>query len=387
MSISGTDIISHLKNLKNIHIVFSIDLDAIITSSMLMRLAREEDIEVYLAPFYSASKPIDTETSVLLVKVLQRTPIGGLRIEQIDDILRKDPKVIASTAMYLLRELKKHIVVPRYLELISLVAMLSLSRGSTYDKNLFEIHKSLINEAIDKNLFTITDTLRLFGYPRRDVIDALVKTVDPYVVGVSLDYEGSKQILESIGGSIINEEAKTKLAEIITSRISSYCKICEPIIGSKIVIKDAVPIDDAYEAVYMFYSYMDVMGVEPLIYLGIDSKIIEVVKGVFDYISRSLKNLVDHVIERGNIKKIIVKGIKLSVIDISSFSPMPPLYTAHRVLRALNLTEDITIYSNDKEYFLPLPFIAPRWLYDKELNIEKGYAIFKSLQELGDVFR
>lgn|GEM_PF-972107 len=381
------NIVSYIKNVKNLYVVFSADLDSIIASSIIMRIAREEDVETYLAPFYEATRPSDASSSILLVKVLQRTPVGGLKITQLDDLVGKDPKIISSTSMHLLRELKKHIVVPRYIDVLSLVAMLSLARGSIYDQNVIEVHKKLLSEAVDNSLFTFIDTLRLFGYPRRDVIDALIKTVDPYILGVSLNREGSKKVLEDIGGSVSSEEAKTKLVDQLASILSSYCKSCEPITGTKIILRDLTPVDDVYEATYALYCYMDALGLDPLVYVSISSKIIDIARGVFDYMSKPLRELVDYVIENGGAKRVISRGVKMGIVDISTLQTTPPLFVAHRVLRALGLTEDVTVFSNGKEYLLPAPLIAPRWPYDKELNIEKSFVVFRSLQDVGEAFR
>ncbi|MEM3980522.1 MAG: hypothetical protein QXF79_04615, partial [Ignisphaera sp.] len=334
-----------------------------------------------------ASKPSDPGSSVILVKVLQRTPISGVKITHMDELVGKDPKIISSFTMHLLKELKKQIIVPRFVEILSLIAMLSLSRSSTYDKNIFEVHRVLLEEAVEKNLFSMMETLRLFGYPRRDVIEALVKTVDPYILEVSLNYDGCRKLLEEVGGSLSSNEAKSKLIEILASRLSSYCRSCEPLVGPKIVLKDTTPIDDVYEATYILYSYMDLQGVDPLIYICIDNRVIDIAKGVFEYMSKTIKDLVDHVIGGANIKKFIVKGVKVGVIDISATGQIPPLFTVHRILRSIGITEDVTVFTNGKEFLLPLPLIAPRWPYDKELVIERGYAIFKSLQDLGEVFK
>lgn len=384
---SSINLISYMRSLKHLYTVFSADLDAIIASSMLMRIAREEGVDIYVAPFYSASRPLELDSSVVLVKVLQRIAVGGLRIVQLDDILGRDPRIISSITLYLLKELKKSIVVPKYLELVSLIAVASLSRGSIYDSNIIEVHKMLLSETIDKNLYTVVETLKLFGYPKKELVEALTKTVDPYILGISLSYEGSRKLVEDIGGGISSEDAKAKLIHILSSRMSSYCKSCESILGQKIIIKDGHPIDDIYETTYALYTYMDISGLEPLIYICIDSRIIELAKGVYNYMSQLLKQTTDHIIEEGGAKKIIVRGIKVGMIDISSESTIPPLYTIHRILRSLGLTEDITVFTNGKEYLLPLPFIAPKWPYDKDIYIEKNYAIFKSLQDLSEVFK
>lgn len=381
------NVISYIKSVKHMYIVFSADLDAIITSSLLLRVAREEDVEAYLATFYEASKPSDPGSSILLVKVLQRTPVSGVKIIHIDELVGRDPKIISSSTMHLLRELKKQILVPRYIEMLSLIAMLSLSRSSTYDKNIIEVHRALLEEAVDKNLFSMLETLRLFGYPRRDVVEALAKTVDPYVLGVSLNYDGCKKLLEEVGGSLSSNEAKSKLIEILASKLSSYCRSCESLVGPKIILKDATPIDDVYEATYNLYSYIDLQGVDPLIYVCMDSRIIDIAKGVFEYMSKPIKDLIDYVVSGANIKKVIVKGVKVGVVDISTVSRMPPLFTVHKILRSIGVTEDVTVFTNGKEFLLPLPFVAPRWPYDKELAIERGYAVFKALQDLGEVFK
>lgn len=383
----SVNIVSFIKNVRNLYVVFSADLDSIMASSLLLRIAWEEGTEVYVAPFYEASKPSEAGSTVLLIKVLQRTPISGVKTVQLDELVGKDPKIISSSTMFLLRELKKQIIVSRYIELLSIVAMLSLSRGSVYDKNVVEVHKSLLEVAIDKDVFSFIETLRLFGYPKRDIIESLIKTIDPYILKVSLDYEGSRKVLESVEGSTSSDEFRSKLVEVLASRLSSYCRSCEPLVGPKIVLKEAIHVDDVYEATYALYSYIDAQGVDPLIYVCLDSRIIEIARGVFDYMSKQVKDVVDKVIEEIGVKKVMVKGIKIGVIDISSLNRLPPLYTVHKILRAIGLTEDITVFTDGKEVFSPLVFLTPRWPYDKELVVEKGYAVFRSLQDLGEVFK
>jgi hypothetical protein len=382
------NIVSFIKSVKRLYTVFSIDLDSIIASSLLMRIALEEGVEIYSAPFYDASKPYEPGSVVLLVKVLQRTPVSGVRTVQLEELVGKDPKIISSVTMHLVKELKKQIIISRYIDILSIISMLSLSRSSIYDRNLVEVHKNLLDEAIDKTLFSFIDTLRFFGYPKRDIVESITKTVDPYIVGVSLDYEGARKILETVGGSISIDEAKSKLIEIISSKLSSYCRSCEPLVGSKIVLKEtSYLIDDVYEATYALYSYIDVQGVEPSLYLCLDSRVIGIAGGVFDYVSKYIKDVVDGVIEGAGIKRMIIKGVKIGTVDISTASRIPPLYTVHKILRAIGFTEDITLFTDGKEWFLPLPFIAPRWPYDKELLIEKGYVVFKSVQDVGEVFK
>lgn len=387
MTSAGLNIVSFVRNLKYLYIVFSADLDSIITSSMLMRVAREEGVEVYLAPFYAVSMPIDSGSTVILVKVLQRAPVGNVKVIQVDDLVGKDPKVIASTAIYLLKEIKKHIVMPRFIDVLALVSMLSINRGSVHDENVIDVHKQLLDEAIDKDIYMFIDSLKLFGYPKRDIVESLMKTVDPYIYGVSLDLDGSRKLLESLGGNISNEEVKMRLINEISSRLSSYCRTCSLILGRKIVLKDAILFDDPYEAVYILSNYVDVMGPEPLLYACMDSRVVEVAKGVYEYTLKRVKEVVDQVIAKGDVRRVIVKGVRLSIVDISSAGPGTPLYVIHRILRALGLAEDITVFSNGREYILPLQFVAPRWPYDKELHIEKGRVVFDNIQAVGEVFK
>ncbi|MEM2389026.1 MAG: hypothetical protein QW215_02185, partial [Ignisphaera sp.] len=75
------------------------------------------------------------------------------------------------------------------------------------------------------------------------------------------------------------------------------------------------------------------------------------------------------------------------VIDISSENTIPPLYTIHRILKAIGIADELSVYVHGGEYLLPLQFVEPRWPFDKELNIERNYAIFSSLQDIGDVVR
>lgn len=382
----SSSIVNYLKNYKRVYIIYSTDLDAILSASMLLQIAREEDIKIYLASFYTASKPMDSDALLILIKVFQKSPVGGLKIIQIDDVLGKDPRVSTSITLHIVKELKKSLILSKYLEVISLAAMLSLSRSSVYDDNLISVHKNLIEESIDKNLYTFVDSIRLFGYPKRDVIESLVRTVDPYIVGISLDYEGSKKLLESIGG-LQNEETKTKFINILNNMLVNYNKSGISILGPKIILRDVDIVDDIYETVYMFYAYMDLIGVDPILYACIDSRILDIIKGAYNYVLKYLKEFIDTTINENKIRKMVIRGIKVSVLDISTLSTIPPLYTSYRILRSLGLVDEIVAFTNGKEFLLPLPFIMPRWPYDKELHIERNYVVFTSLQDLGEVFK
>ncbi len=380
------ELLSLLKSSKSLYIVYSPNIDSIHSTFLLYRLLKEHDIDIQLAPFYRASKPVESGVTVLLIGVFQRTPLASYRILYIDDYIGRDPKTFLSISLHMVKELKNYWIIPRTLEVLSLAAMLSLSKSTLYDEKLFEAHKNLIESSISKEFWEYTNTLRLFGYPKTDLATALERTIDPYILGYSLDSENSRKFQISLG-NITNMDVKKKVDEEITKILSSYSRNPINIIGDKIVVKGVDDVDDIYESTYILQTFIDLKGPDALIYLYIDTEFFKYVKMFFNSMIRRIKDFIENIIRNQLVKRVIVKGNRVSIVDISTEQYPLPLCTIYRILRALGLIDEIAVFSHGKEYLLPVYFIEPRWPLDKELSIEKYGIILSSLQEIGDVIR
>uniref|UniRef100_A0A7J3QEV0 Phosphoesterase n=1 Tax=Ignisphaera aggregans TaxID=334771 RepID=A0A7J3QEV0_9CREN len=383
MSRNINEISSMANTYKSLYIVYSPILDSIYTASLLLRALRDVEAEIQLAPFYTAQKPISSGV-VLGIGILQKTSLSGSRFMLIDDFIGRDPKSFQSYSLYLLRIVKNIWIVPKPIEALALSSMLSLSKWSLYDEKLFEAHRQLLTEAISGDIWDYITTLRLFGYPKRDLMSALIRTIDPYIPGISFDEEGSRRVLQIVSDKI-DEEGKKKLQEELTKNLSAYIKNAPSILGGKIIVKGVEGFEDPYEVTYALYTYMDLKGSEPLLYLSLDTSIMSIAIGRYVNTIRLYKNLIDEIIKGQNIRRVIVKGVRLGVIDISSEGSIPPLYTVHRILRALGIADELTVYMHGNEYLLPVQFMEPRWPFDKEVNIERNYAISSSLQDIGEL--
>jgi hypothetical protein len=102
---------------------------------------------------------------------------------------------------------------------------------------------------------------------------------------------------------------------------------------------------------------------------------------------KQFKSLIDSLVQSAGIKRFIIKSVRVGVVDFSTEPKTPPLYTLYRILKGVGLAEEVMVFTNGKEFLLPIQFLEPRWPLDKELNIEKNYVVLSSLQSVGDVLK
>ncbi len=380
------ELLSLLKSCKSLYIVYSPNIDSLHSTFLLYRVLKEHEIDIQLAPFYRASKPIESGVTVLMIGVFQRTPLANYRILYLDDYIGRDPKTSLSISLHIVKELKNYWIIPRTLEVLSLAAMLSLSRYSLYDEKLFEAHRNLVETAISKEFWEYVNTLRLFGYPKIDLATSLEKTIDPYILGYSLDSENSKKFQVAIG-EVTGVDIRNKINEEITKILSTYSRNPISIIGNKIIVRGVDDIDDIYEATYFLQTFIDLKGPDTLIYLYTNLEFFKYIKIYSSSVIKRIKNFIDETIRNQLIKRVIIRGNRVSVIDISIEQYPLPLYTVYRIFRALGLVDEIAVFSHGKEYLLPIQFIEPRWPLDRELNMDRHNIVLSSLQEIGDVIR
>jgi hypothetical protein len=377
------ELVALAKQVKSLYIIYGSSVDSVFSAALLLKFFKEQDIDVLLAPFYEASKPLG-EGLVVGVGILQR-PISGVRFLSIDDFLGKELSAIQSTSIHLIRNIKDFWIIPRTLEALALSAMLSLSKVS-YDESFVEVHKEVLEEALSKDVWEYSESIRLFGYPRRDVVQALEKSLEPYITGLSLDPDNCmamvKRIREEVKGDIIN-----KLVEEVEKILAKYSRATQKLVGPKIMVKNVEDVEDVYESFYAMTLYMDLKGSEPLLYLALEPQLMKYLIPLLFSTLRQFKSLIDSLVQSAGIKRFIIKSIRVGVVDFSTEPKTPPLYTLYRILKGVGLAEEVMVFTNGREFLLPIQFLEPRWPLDKELNIEKNYVVLSSLQSVGDVLK
>jgi len=377
------ELVALAKQVKSLYIIYGSSVDSVFSAALLLKFFKEQDIDVLLAPFYEASKPLG-EGLVVGVGILQR-PISGVRFLSIDDFLGKELSAIQSTSIHLIRNIKDFWIIPRTLEALALSAMFSLSKVS-YDESFVEVHKEVLEEALSKDVWEYSESIRLFGYPRRDVVQALEKSLEPYITGLSLDPDNCmamvKRIREEVKGDIIN-----KLVEEVEKILAKYSRATRKLVGPKIMVKNVEDVEDVYESFYAMTLYMDLKGSEPLLYLALEPQLMKYLIPLLFSTLKQFKSLIDSLVQSAGIKRFIIKSIRVGVVDFSTEPKTPPLYTLYRILKGVGLAEEVMVFTNGKEFLLPIQFLEPRWPLDKELNIEKNYVVLSSLQSVGDVLK
>uniref|UniRef100_A0A7C4BB53 Uncharacterized protein n=1 Tax=Ignisphaera aggregans TaxID=334771 RepID=A0A7C4BB53_9CREN len=378
------ELVTIAKQVRSLYIVYGSSIDSVFSAALLLKFFKEQDVDVFLAPFYEASKPLG-EGLVIGLGILQR-PLSGIRFLSIDDFLGKDISTIQSTSLHLIKNIKDFWIIPRALEVIALSAMLSLSKASSYDENLVEIHKGILEECLSKDVWEYSESIRLFGYPRRDIVQALEKSIEPYIPGLTLDSDNciamAKRIREEAKGDVVS-----RLVEEVEKLLSKYSRFAPKLRGPKLIVKNVEEVEDVYEAFYAMSLYMDLKGPEHLLYIALEPQIMKYLNSLMFSTLKQFKPFMNNLIQSAGIKRFIVKSIRIGVVDISTESRTPPLYTLYRILKGVGLAEEITVFTNGKEFILPVQFLEPRWPLDKEMNIEKNYVILPTLQSVGDVLK
>ncbi|MEM0027586.1 MAG: hypothetical protein QXT53_06190 [Ignisphaera sp.] len=379
------ELVALVKQVKGVYIVYAPTIDSIFSASLLLRFFKEYEADIMLAPYYSASKP-SGDGITIGVGVMQRSPLPGTRYVSIDDFLERDVSIVQSTSIHLVRNIKNYWIVPKTIEALSMSAMLSIARSTLYDENVVEIHKAVLEEAVSKDLWEYTQSLRLFGYPRIDAAQALAKTLEPYIVGVSLDDKAGSEIVSKVLAAKEKDIVKG-VAEEVEKIVSSYGRGAPSVIGPKIIVKNVEGVVDLYETVYALSFYLDLKGAEAPLYITLEPRIVGYAVARMYSTLKQFKNFIDNLIKGLAIKRFIVKGIRIGVVDISTEPSVPPLYTLYRILKGVGLAEDITVFTNGKEYLLPLQLVEARWPLEKELNIDRNYIVLPNIQSVGDVIK
>ena len=71
------ELVSLAKQVKSLYIVYAPSIDCALSAAILLRFFRTQDVDVFLAPFFSASKPIGNAV-VISIGILQRPSAGEI---------------------------------------------------------------------------------------------------------------------------------------------------------------------------------------------------------------------------------------------------------------------------------------------------------------------
>lgn len=387
---SFSELLTIARSYKAITLVFSPQIDSLVSASLLLRLLKDEDVDVQLAPFYEAVKPIDSRTPILLLGVFQRSVVSGYRVLHLDDFIGRDPRSLLSLSLYTLKNLKDVWIVPQELEVLVLAALLSRAQSSIYDEELLRVHEPLLGEAVSKSVYEIVNTLRLFGYPHATLSEALERTLEPYLRGISLNRNGVTEFLKRLGlyENILRSEDRERLVNELEAVVVDYARSRVDLYGSKIVLRHTTLIDDVYELVYVLHTAIDGGDVEKLLIIGIEPQLLEAFRARYIMFREDIRRIVESILA-GEIhpKRIVLRGAYVSLIELDTDLKRAPLFTIHRILRGLGIVESFTVFKNSEGYAIPLQMIEPRWPLDLELSTVGGIATFKSIEEVAKVIQ
>ncbi len=385
---SFSELVTIARSSKALTLIFGPYVDSIVATSLLLRLFKDEEIDIQLAPFYEASKPIDNRSPLLLVGVTQRSVVSGYRVLQLDDFVGRDPRSSLSLALYTLKNLKDIWIVPQELEVLVLAALVSRTYGSIYDESLLQAHEELLKEAVSRSVYEVVDTLRLFGYPHVSLREALERTLEPYIQGVSLSVDGSSKFLERLGisGDVMRSEDRERLISELEAILAGYARSRVELYGPKIVLRTTTLVDDVYELLYTLYTAIDIGSVAELLIVGIEPQLLEVFRARYLAARNSIRDVVDRVIASEiATRRIVIRGIYMTLVELEEEPKRIPLFTVFRILRGLGIAENMVVYRYSEGYAVPLQLLEPRWPLDYELNVVGGVALFRSLEELSKV--
>jgi len=385
---SFSELLALARSYKAITLVFSPQIDSLVSASLLLRLLKDEDVDVQLAPFYEATKPIDTRSPILLLGVFQRSVVSGYKVLHLDDFVGRDPRSSLSLSLYILKNLKDIWIVPQELEVLVLAALLSRAQSSIYDEKLLQVHEQLLREAVSRGVYEVVDTLRLFGYPHAPLSEALERTLEPYIRGISLNKDGVIEFLKRLGlyDSILRSEDRERLVNELEAVVVDYARSKVELYGSKIVLKSTTLIDDVYELVYILHTAIDSGDIEKLLIIGIEPQLLDAFRVRYVMLKHDIRRVVDSILA-GEIhpKRIVLRGAYVSLIELDTDLKRIPLFTIHKILRGLGIVESLTIFKDSEGYAVPLQMVEPRWPLDMEFNVVGGAALFKSIEEVAKV--
>ncbi len=379
------DLISYAKKFGGVTIVYAPNLDSVLSTSILMKIFREYDIDAEAAPFYEARKPLDCNTLLVLVGVKQHTAIPGVKCTIIDDYIGRDPHSSLSIALHIIAQLREIWIVPKDLDVLATCAMLSIARKSLYDDMLIEAHKHLLTDIFNKGVIDYVDSIRFFGYPHIPLEEAITRTIDPYIPGISLNPDAVRDFLRGLGvADTLSDEAKKRILDEVRSRLEAVSKESIDIVGKKLLLRHTELHNDLYELTYALITSIDVLSSEQLLILSIEPKYVDVFLAVYMKILPEVRNIVEAILSgEVSVKRSAIRMHRLSTIEIDGRIRAP--YLIHRLLRVLGAVESITVFRSNEGYCIPIQLADAKWPLDHQYDVGGGCIYVKSFSDIPKV--
>ncbi len=370
-------------------LLYSPDIDSVIATSILYRFLITRDIDVEAINLFSSREIIDRQSVVVLIGVKQKRALSTYRVLYLDDFIGRDPRSETSISLHLVKALSERWVVRKDEELLAIASMLTLSHGSMYDEDLIEAHMKFIEDASSRGIVELYDTMRFFGYPNIDLYEAIYRTLEPYIDGITMNRQGIEGLLKDLGIAVkgsLSEEVKEKILSTISSIVSRYSRKSIPLVGKKLVSKLLRgPIYDLYELAYTLLMLLDSKGPEYLCTLSFGSEILNLLYpcalNTLDSLVGVLSKIVNGEID---VKRFTLRMNRVSVIELESRAPFNTLY---RALRALGIVERLAVFRTEDGFVVPYLLAEQLWPIDEEVQTIEGGIVVRNLDDVSKYLR
>jgi len=375
---SFAELVTLLKEVRKTHIVFGFSLDSLVATALLIHVLKSLDIEFDVSPYTSMRKPLDTEAPLILVDVRQRTVVSGVKILQLSDFLARRQ----STAAALAHALRNVWIVPSELLKISVSAMLSTASTTMYDDALIEAHEDFVRELESEGVLRrVQSAVRLFGYPVRDLVEAMSRTLEPFLPGLSLSVDECRKFLEERGiSSLVDASVRARFCEELRARRREYGLEVPDVEGSRIVVEGGEGVVDVYEAVYALSALIDSLGYEYVVSIGVDTAYISLANAALYSSYSCIKRVLEGVVSgETKLKRIYVRGTRVSLIELDEECRC--INAVYRALRGNGLCDHVLLVRVGNEVLAPITILDPRYPADYCPEIRWGAAVFSTIDE------
>ncbi|RLG77470.1 MAG: hypothetical protein DRO12_02220 [Thermoprotei archaeon] len=389
------ELYSIIKSSGTVAIVYSGNVGSAISAAIMQRVFTRESITVLTSPFYKADIAELDRIPIITIGLRIKGSAKTTRITPLEDVLgvRKGSEIGLNLVMHsisspLVKVLEDLWVITRELKVLALIgALLKLNSESLYNTGLEEEELSLIKTLASEGVLEIIETLRLFGYPHRDLLSSLTATLDPYIPGIFGNEDEAKKFLSKVGiapEEVLDEEKKVKLVKLLNEHLLKYYRREAPnVLGEKIVLRTAVFHDDIYEYSYSLLALCDLYGIEYITAITLSQQFSEVVTTYLRSCSNDIREFVEGVL-RGDVsmRRYSARSRRYTVFRVPK---LLPLSVVSRVVRFMGYAEGVVVFEIEGEGFAvsveELDNFWPTEVYSTSKTLG-GVLVFKSMEEV-----
>lgn len=392
MLISFKELYTLIKNAGSAAIVYGGSLDSAIAASLLMRILSREGIMVFTAPFYKAEPTERIPTITIGLRVRRSALKSSMNIFELEDavdVKREELglEIRRPVCPALVKALEELWVVTRELKLLALTAAFSvLTQGSVYDADPSEELGDFVKALAEEGVVEVVETLRLFGYPQRELAEALCTTLDPYIPGVYGNRRASAEVLEKVGispGAVMSEEQRAKLVQVLREYMArGYRREPPDVIGKKLVVRGGVLQGDIYEYFYSMLVLADLSGLELVASIATATEFAEVVPLYLREVSSRVASFIEGVVRGEYIPRRYSSRTKR--ITVFRADELIPVSVVSRVLRFMGFVDGVMVLEvPGLGYAVSAESLDPSWpsrIYEEGAEVRGGVAVFKELE-------